>query len=745
MTDTPSERPSEDVTTSQTAPHKTATGKDNVVEIVAPVSGRVIPIEDVPDPMFSEKVVGDGLGISKPKSGKILAPVSGKVMMVAKTGHAFALKTENGLEVLVHLGIDTVELKGEPFDMTISRGDQLHAGDKVGIMDVDVIKSAGKGTTVIVAITNTAKKLDNLKVTHKAVTSGDPVAAATLKKLKSAEKSTTSSAQGSSASGTTSGAAAGGAAAGSTPASVPAASGEGADAGQGNAGQGNATDQGNAAAERPADLSGYDATAWDVINSIGGKENISSLTHCITRVRFYLKDESKANDDAVRDTDGVIDVVKAGGQYQVVIGPAVEDVYDAVTKQLGDVETTDAADAEPKERPTTLWGWAKLGFSSLIGVITGSMIPVIGLLAAAGILKGILALLVQAGWVDDSTQTYIIIDAMGDAVFYFLPIFVGFTAARRLGSDPIIVAIVGGVLAYPTLVDMASKPGDKSLLGMSLNAEFFGLPFHMASYSYSIFPMIVAAWLASIVEPWLKKVIPTVLRMIFVPLCEVVIVSLAIMLILGPAVMFVSEGIASTLMWIYHISPTISGLLIGGFYQCLVIFGLHWAVIPIVTDQVSGPGGDSPINAIISATMVAQGGAVLAIFLKTKLLKIKELAGPAAISAFCGITEPAMYGINLKYGRVFIMASIGGAAGGILTGTFNVTMYAFTGSLVGFPSFLPPGVGIGANFWGYLIASATSLVVSFVLTYFFGFKDSDVENGREVKKVRLGRRDPVQK
>lgn len=735
MTDTPSERPSEDVTTSQTAPHKTATGKDNVVEIVAPVSGRVIPIEDVPDPMFSEKVVGDGLGISKPKSGKILAPVSGKVMMVAKTGHAFALKTENGLEVLVHLGIDTVELKGEPFDMTISRGDQIHAGDKVGIMDVDVIKSAGKDTTVIVAITNTAKKLDNLKVTHKAVTSGDPVAAATLKKPKSAEKSTTSSAQGGSAAGVTAGATAG-----STPASVPVASDEGA-----NAGQGNATDQGSTAAERPADLSGYDATAWDVINNIGGKDNISSLTHCITRVRFYLKDESKANDDAVRDTDGVIDVVKAGGQYQVVIGPAVEDVYDAVTKQLGDVDTTDAADAEPKERPTTLWGWAKLGFSSLIGVITGSMIPVIGLLAAAGILKGILALLVQAGWVDDSTQTYIIIAAMGDAVFYFLPIFVGFTAARRLGSDPIIVSIVGGVLAYPTLVDMASKSGDKSLLGMSLNAEFFGLPFHMASYSYSIFPMIVAAWLASVVEPWLKKVIPTVLRMIFVPLCEVVIVSLAIMLVLGPAVMFVSEGIASSLMWIYHISPTISGLIIGGFYQCLVIFGLHWAVIPIVTDQVSGPGGDSPINAIISATMVAQGGAVLAIFLKTKLLKIKELAGPAAISAFCGITEPAMYGINLKYGRVFIMASIGGAAGGILTGAFNVTMYAFTGSLVGFPSFLPPGVGIGANFWGYLIASATALVVSFVLTYFFGFKDSDVENGREVKKVRLGRRDPVQK
>ena len=712
MTDTPSHHLPADDTTPHAASN-TATGKDNIVEILAPVSGHVIPIDDVPDRMFSTKVVGDGLGITQPDNGIIVAPVSGKVMMVAKTGHAFAVKTDNGLEVLVHLGIDTVALNGEPFDITIARGNELHAGDTVGTMDVGAITAAGKDTTVIVVITNTVKKLDDLSVTHKTVVSGDHIAVATV----------------------------------TTPPVATVA--EPATEQQGSGREKNGCHTGTVAAsttsERPADLSGYDATAWDIITNIGGNNNVTSLTHCITRVRFSLKDESRADDNAIRNIDGVLDVVKAGGQYQVVIGPAVEEVYDAITTQLGGLDTTITTDTEAQERPTTLWGWAKRGFSSLIGVITGSMIPVIGLLAAAGIVKGILALFVQAGWVDKNTQTYIIIDAMGDAVFYFLPIFVGFTAARRLGSDPIIVAIVGGVLAYPSLVDMASKPGDTSFLGMSLNAEFFGLPFHMASYSYSIFPMIVAAWLASIVEPWLKRTIPTVLRMIALPLCEVVVVSLAIMVILGPAVMVVSHGIASALMWIYHMSPTISGLLIGGFYQCLVIFGLHWAVIPIVTDQVSGPGGDSPINAIISATMVAQGGAVLAIFLKTKLRTIKELAGPAAISAFCGITEPAMYGINLKYGRVFIMASIGGAAGGLLTGAFNVTMYAFTGSLVGFPSFLPPGVGIGPNFWGYLIASATSLVVSFALTYLLGFKDSDVESARNVKKVRLGRREPVQK
>ena len=204
-----------------------------------------------------------------------------------------------------------------------------------------------------------------------------------------------------------------------------------------------------------------------------------------------------------------------------------------------------------------------------------------------------------------------------------------------------------------------------------------------------------------------------------------------------------STGIANIIQGLYNLSPTISGLLIGGFYQSLVIFGLHWAVIPLVAQDIAS-NGNSYLNAIISATMVAQGGAVLAVFIKSKVLKIKELSGSAALAAFCGITEPAMYGINLKYGRVFIMASIGGAAGGLLTGLFNVNMWGFTGSLIGFTSFVNPE-GLDFSFWGFWIASATAIVVSFTLTYLFGFTDADVEGGREVKKVRLGRREPVHK
>ena len=249
--------------------------------------------------------------------------------------------------------------------------------------------------------------------------------------------------------------------------------------------------------------------------------------------------------------------------------------------------------------------------------------------------------------------------------------------------------------------------------------------------------MIAGAWLASKLEPWLKRVIPTVLRMIFVPLFEVVIISGAIIIILGPIITALSGALAAGIVAIYKLSPAISGLIIGGFYQVLVIFGLHWAIIPIVVNDITTTG-HSYLNAIVSATMVAQGGAVLAIALKSKFANIKELTWPATISAFCGVTEPAMYGINLKYGRAFITASIGGAVGGFLTGLFNVNMWGFAGSLIGVTSFINPK-GLDFSFYGFLIASAIDLIVAFTLTWMFGFSDNDVKNVKKApEKKHLG-------
>lgn len=678
--------------------------------LVAPTAGEAVPLASVPDPVFSTGALGEGFGV-RPGSGDVVAPVGGAVTMVAGTGHAVGITTDDGLEVLLHLGVDTVELEGRPFALTVAAGQRVRAGEAIGTMDLEQIREAGKDTTAIVAVTNSAAKGVALELTAGPVAAGARVASLTL-----AEP-----------------------AAASAPARPAPA---GADDG----------------------LTGFDATARDIIAGIGGADNVKSVIHCITRVRFYLKDESLADDGAVSGTDGVIDVAKAGGQYQVVIGAEVGDVYDAIVARLpglGGGEVDSEAEAAP--RPTTAVGWIKFGFSSLIGVITGSMIPVIGVLAASGILKGILALLVQFKIVADSSDTYQIISAMADSMFYFLPIIIGFTAARRLGSDPIVVAIIGGVLAYPSLAHMANPDyivkadnpaGYESpyhvvaQLGNTIfNTDFFGIPVSLPqtnAYAYSIFPIIVAAWLAARIEPYLKKWIPAVVRSIFAPLLEIFIVSTLVLVVFGPIVMFISGAIASGVNAILGFNHALAGLLIGGFYQCLVIFGLHWAVIPIISQQIAGPDASSPLNAIVSATMIAQGGGALAIWLKVRNAKIKRMAGPATISAFCGVTEPAMYGLNLKYGRVFITASIGGAVGGLLTGLLKVNMWGFTGAFVGFPSFVNPK-GIDGSFTGFWIASLAALAVSFACTYFFGFKESDFETGRTVEKVRLGNREPVAK
>lgn len=678
--------------------------------LVAPTAGEAVPLASVPDPVFSTGALGEGFGV-RPGSGDVVAPVGGAVTMVAGTGHAVGITTDDGLEVLLHLGVDTVELEGRPFSLTVAAGQRVRAGEAIGTMDLEQIRQAGKDTTAIVAVTNSAAKGVALELTAGPVAAGDRVAS-----LTAAEP------------------------AGASAPARPAAA--GADDG----------------------LTGFDATARDIIAGIGGADNVKSVIHCITRVRFYLKDESLADDGAVSGTDGVIDVAKAGGQYQVVIGAEVGDVYDAIVAQLpglGGGEVDSEAEAAP--RPTTAVGWIKFGFSSLIGVITGSMIPVIGVLAASGILKGILALLVQFKVVADSSDTYQIISAMADSMFYFLPIIIGFTAARRLGSDPIVVAIIGGVLAYPSLAHMANPDyivkadnpaGYESpyhvvaQLGNTIfNTDFFGIPVSLPqtnAYAYSIFPIIVAAWLAARIEPYLKKWIPAVVRSIFAPLLEIFIVSTLVLVVFGPIVMFISGAIASGVNAILGFNHALAGLIIGGFYQCLVIFGLHWAVIPIISQQIAGPDASSPLNAIVSATMIAQGGGALAIWLKVRNAKIKRMAGPATISAFCGVTEPAMYGLNLKYGRVFITASIGGAVGGLLTGLLKVNMWGFTGAFVGFPSFVNPK-GIDGSFTGFWIASLAALAVSFACTYFFGFKESDFETGRTVEKVRLGNREPVAK
>lgn len=491
----------------------------------------------------------------------------------------------------------------------------------------------------------------------------------------------------------------------------------------------------------------YKALASAIITGVGGPDNINSVIHCITRLRFYLKDETKVDKTSLEELDGVAGAVynKQLGQYQVVIGPAVEDVYDEVIRQLGsnyaggtdetDPEIDDGQAVQP--RPKTIIGWIKYAFQLLIGTITGSMIPVIGLLAASGILKGFLTLFTQnLHWINPESSTYIILNAMGDSAFYFLPILVGFCAARQLKSDPIVVATIAGVLVHPSIAAIWATPtkGMPTLMGVPLNANFFGLPIHIPQYAYSIFPIIFAAWMARPVGNWLKKHTPLALRSIFVPLFTVFIVTTTVLVVMGPAISLVSAGLAAAINCLVTLNEAVAGFIIGGFYQCLVIFGLHWMVIPIISNDIASTG-HSVLNGLINFTMIAQGAGALAVWAKTKHEDLKGISLAGALSAFAGVTEPAMYGVNLKYGRVFWMANIGGAIGGFLAGLMKIDMFGFTGSLIGFPSFFSPHNPF--NIWAFVIAATVTLIISFVCVYFWGFSDADIQKAKAAEKKNV--------
>lgn len=500
----------------------------------------------------------------------------------------------------------------------------------------------------------------------------------------------------------------------------------------------------------------YTGLASEIINGVGGEENVDKVIHCVTRLRFYLKDKDKADTQAIQSLDGIAGSVynESLGQYQVVIGQAVADVYDEVVDQLGsqvtDDDATDAAMAATGGQSNGNGPQKNIlvrAFQGLVGTITGSMIPIIGLLAAGGMINGLLTLLSDPTllhWINPASDTYAILSSMAMAPFYFLPVLVGFSAAKQLKSDPYVVAAIGGLMIHPAIQNLTTahivngKIVTPALVGhlfnVPLNETYLGLPINIPSYAYTIFPIIFAAWLARPIGNWLKEHLPLALRPIFQPMITLFVVGSIVLIAVGPVISVISSGIAAVITALLNLNLGIASFIIGGLYQVLVIFGLHWMVIPILTQQIAQTG-QSNINMIVSFTMLAQGTGALAVFFKTRKTALKGLAGSGALSAFAGVTEPAMYGINLKYGRVFIMSSIGAAVGAGVAGFMHLHMYGFAGSLIGFPNFASPKDNPN-NFMIFWIATIVTMVVAFVGVYFFGYKDTDVAtDGVEKKNV----------
>lgn len=662
----------------------------NNVEILAPITGQLIALSSVKDNVFSREVMGKGFAII-PTGQEIVAPVDGEV--IALQGHAFGIKQANGLEVLTHVGLETVTLNGKPYSWSIKVGEMVHAGDVIGHVDLAQIAAANLDATTMVVMTNTDDVVEHVNIlSQSTVNMGQSVAKVTLKKVQLTEAASPTGSQ-------------------------------------------------------------YEKLTADIIAGVGGKQNVVKVIHCITRLRFYLKNHELADDQGISQLNGVagVNYAESLGQYQVVIGPAVTDVYDEVISQLGDGVADDSAKSNNNTDSASKNPIIR-GFQAIIGTITGSMMPIIGLLAAGGMLNGFLSLFSNKAsfpaiyFIDPASSTFTILQSMAMAPFYFLPILVGFSAAQQLKSDPFVVAAIGAFLVKPEFIGITNphvvdgklaEPAKAvgSLFGVSLNATFFGLPINIPSYAYSIFPIIFAAWLARPVGNWLKKHLPLVLRSIFQPLLTLLLVGAVVLVFVGPAITLLSQGISTIINWLLHLNYPLSGLIIGGLYQALVIFGLHWMVVPLIANEIAQTG-HSTLNAIVNFTMIAQGAGALAVWAKTKIPSLKGLAGAGFLSAMAGITEPAMYGINLKYGRVFWMANIGGAVGGLIAGLFNLNMYGFTGSLIGFPSFaVPKGQAGSANnmliFW---VAAISTIAVAFLMVYFFGFKDTDTQQIKTVEK-----------
>ncbi|NWK85344.1 PTS glucose transporter subunit IIA [Staphylococcus sp. GSSP0090] len=460
----------------------------------------------------------------------------------------------------------------------------------------------------------------------------------------------------------------------------------------------------------------YENLAKDIIDKVGGEENINSLTHCITRLRFKLKDEDKADTEYLKNNDEIVTVMRSGGQYQVVIGNHVADVYEAINKVAHLDDSAESQDKTQSNKKENL-------LNRFIDLISGIFQPILGILVSAGMIKGFAALFLALGWLTESSGTYQILFGIGDALFYFFPVFLGLTAAKKFGSNHFIGMAIGAALVYPVFVNamaMGAKGATTLFAGtlfeVESNLSFLGIPVISMTYTSSVIPIIIAVYCASILEKKLKLIIPEVIKTFIVPFFTLLIIVPLTFLVIGPIASWIANWIGAGALSIYGLSPIIAGLLLGAFWQVFVIFGLHWGLVAIMINNTATTGYDI-INPLIFAASFAQTGIVFGIFLKTKNTKLKSLSLPAAISGIFGVTEPAIYGITLPRKKMFIYSCIIAGIFGAFVGLAGTKMYFMGGlGIFGYTTFIGDS-GLDASFWLILIASILALIVSVIVGY----------------------------
>lgn len=457
----------------------------------------------------------------------------------------------------------------------------------------------------------------------------------------------------------------------------------------------------------------YQAIAKEILKDVGGKDNIVDVTHCYTRLRFVLKDTKQANKEALLQTEGVISVVESGGQYQVVLGNKVAHVYNALEPLLAQQLTTKTSTEEKNS----------LG-NRILNTVAAIFTPVVPAIAASGMLKGILAIAVMVAnnfyQVDlKPLNTYIILSAASDALFYFMPVILGYSAAKVFKTNEYIAMVIGATLCYPTIVSLMTEESAVTL---------FGLHVTKANYVSTVIPIILAIFILAYVQRFLEKVIPEVLKIIMVPTLSLLLMIPATLLLFGPIGIYLGDGVNWLYYYIMNLSPILLGGFIGGIWCVLVIFGAHRGLVPIGINDVARTGRQN-LLAFAGAANFSQAGAAFGVFVRTKNKDLKAVAASATVTALFGITEPAIYGANLRLKKPMIYAVASGAAGGALMGWGGSYGTAFANQgLLTIPVYAEAGT---KAFICYLLGCGIAFFGAFLLTIFLGFNDLPLDESRQ--------------
>lgn len=629
--------------------------------LVAPVDGTCVDLKNVPDEMFADKIMGDGVAFLY-EGDTLYAPCSGVIQVVAETKHAIGIVCETGLEVLLHVGVETVNLNGEGLETLVRIGQHVELGTPLLKIDRASMKKANINLITSMILTNGKDYAYEIEAIDKEVKQGDSNIV-TYTALHQHKK------------------------------------------------------EGN--------MMKYQTLCEDIIKNIGGKANVISITHCVTRLRFKLKDETKANTDVLNHMDGVMKIIQTGGQYQVVIGTHVDDVY----RELLEIGGFKAEEPLTVNEDTDT---SKQGLlSRFLILMSGIFQPILSILMASGMIKALLKLIILAGWLSETSGTYIILNALGDALFYFFPIAIGWSASKKFGIKEIYGITLGAVLSYPAITALSSQDVlytvfKGTLFESNVYAEFLGIPVLLpgAGYTGSVIPIILIVFVAAKIFKYLNKHLPAMIRSFFVPFITLIITVPLALVIIGPIAMLIQGLLSEAIQVAINLNAGIAGLLIGTLWSVLVVFGLHMPIIMMFNVNIATYGYDI-INPLIFSGALASMGAVLGVIIRTKSIQEKNIAVPALFSSFFGVNEPALYGVLIPRKKIMFSCFLAAGIGSMITGFCGAKLYAFGASgPLGLPCFINPN-GIDMGFIGLCIGAVVSFVIALIAALILGDKKDE--------------------